>query len=83
VLPYGVHSSSAWHMVVGNLRCGGSSFSLHREIYRSLSTVLNDLHHHALGKETSKNLMPAPLPGAPNVGEEISDRVAECTSPKS
>jgi hypothetical protein len=24
-----------------------------------------------------------PLPGAPNVGEEISGRVAECTRPKS
>jgi hypothetical protein len=36
-----------------------------------------------LSKETSKNLMPRPLPGAPNVGEEISGRVAECTCPKS
>jgi hypothetical protein len=36
-----------------------------------------------LSKETSKNLMPSPLPGALNVGEEISGRVAECTSPKS
>jgi hypothetical protein len=34
-------------------------------------------------EETSKNLKPSPLPGAPNVGEEISDRVAECTRPKS
>ena len=36
-----------------------------------------------LSEETSKNLMPSPLPGAPNVGEEISGRVAECTRPKS
>jgi hypothetical protein len=36
-----------------------------------------------LSKKTSKNLMPGPLPGAPNVGEEISGRVAECTRPKS
>jgi hypothetical protein len=36
-----------------------------------------------LSKETSKNLMPSPLPGAPNVREEISSRVAECTRPKS
>jgi hypothetical protein len=36
-----------------------------------------------LSRRTSKNLMPSPLPGAPNVGEEISGRVAECTRPKS
>jgi hypothetical protein len=36
-----------------------------------------------LSKETSKNLKPSPLPGTPNVGEEISGRVAECTRPKS
>jgi hypothetical protein len=36
-----------------------------------------------LSKETSKNLKPSPLPGAPNVGEQISGRVAECTRPKS
>jgi hypothetical protein len=36
-----------------------------------------------LSKETSKNLMPSPLPGVPNVGDEISSRVAECTRPKS
>jgi hypothetical protein len=34
-------------------------------------------------RKTSKNLMPSPLHGAPNVGEEISGRVAECTRPKS
>jgi hypothetical protein len=36
-----------------------------------------------LSEKTSKNLMPRPLPGTPNVGEEISGRVAECTRPKS
>jgi hypothetical protein len=36
-----------------------------------------------LSRKTSKNLKPWPLPGAPNVGEEISGRVAECTRPKS
>jgi hypothetical protein len=36
-----------------------------------------------LSKKTSKNLKPSPLPGAPNVGEEISGRVAECTHSKS
>jgi hypothetical protein len=34
-------------------------------------------------EKTSKNLKPSPLPGGPNVGEEISGRVAECTRPKS
>jgi hypothetical protein len=34
-------------------------------------------------RKTSKNLMPSPLPGAPNVEEEISGRGAECTHPKS
>jgi hypothetical protein len=34
-----------------------------------------------LSERTSKNLKPSPLPGAPNVGEEISGRVAECTRP--
>jgi hypothetical protein len=36
-----------------------------------------------LSKKTSKNLKPSPLSGAPNVREEISGRVAECTRPKS
>jgi hypothetical protein len=82
VLPCGVHNSSAWHWVTGNLRCGGSSFSLHREVYRSLGAVLNDLHHHAWARKQQKpNAWP--LPGVPNVGEQISGQVAECTRPKS
>jgi hypothetical protein len=36
-----------------------------------------------LSKETSKNLKLRALPGTPNVGEEFSGRVAECTHPKS
>jgi hypothetical protein len=36
-----------------------------------------------LSRRLSKNLKPIPLPGAPNVGEEISGQVAECTRPKS
>jgi hypothetical protein len=55
-----MHSSSAWHWEIGNLRCGGSSFSLHRKIHRSLDALLNDLHHHAWTRKTSKNLMPSP-----------------------
>jgi hypothetical protein len=76
------HSSSARHWAVGNLRCGRSSFLLHQEIHQSLGAVLNDLHHHA-EQENKQKPKAWPLPGAPNVGEEISGRVAECTSPKS
>jgi hypothetical protein len=36
-----------------------------------------------LSERTSKNFEPTPLPRAPNVGEEISGRVAECIRPKS
>jgi hypothetical protein len=36
-----------------------------------------------LSKKTSKNLKPSPLPGVPNVREEISGWVAEFTFPKS
>jgi hypothetical protein len=77
-----MHSSSARHWAVGNLWRRKSSFFLHQEIHQSLGAVLNDLHHHAK-QEKSKNLMLGPLPGVPNVEEEISDRVAECTRPKS
>jgi hypothetical protein len=34
-------------------------------------------------RKTSKNLMPSPLPGAPNVGEESLRRVTEHTRHKS
>jgi hypothetical protein len=37
----------------------------------------------APSRKTSKNLKPRPLLSAPNVGEEFSGRVAECTRPKS
>jgi hypothetical protein len=49
-----MHSSSAWHKVIGNLWCGRSSFSFHREIYQSLGTVLNDLHQHAWARKQAK-----------------------------
>jgi hypothetical protein len=44
--------------------------------------VLNNLHHHA-EQEYKQKPKAYPLPSAPNVGEEISDRAAECTRPKS
>jgi hypothetical protein len=77
-----VHNSSARHWAVGNLWRGRGIFLLHQEIHRSLDVVLNDLHHHA-EQENKQKLKALPLPGAPNVGEEISGRVAECTRPKS
>jgi hypothetical protein len=43
----GMTASSTWHRAVGNLRCGRSSLSLRRKIYRSLTMVLYDLHHRA------------------------------------
>jgi hypothetical protein len=82
MLPCGVHNSSAGHRVVGNLWCGISSFFLHHEIHQSLGAVLYDLHHHA-ERENKQKPKAYPLPGAPNVGEEIFGRVAKCTRPKS
>jgi hypothetical protein len=55
---------------------------LHHEILQSFGAVLNDPHHHA-ERENKQKLEACPLPGTPNVGEEISGRVAECTRPKS
>jgi hypothetical protein len=43
------------------------------------------IHTIILSEETSKNLKPGPLPGAPNVGEEISPvgwRIAPALNPK-
>jgi hypothetical protein len=54
VLPRGAHSRSDWCCATGNLRCGGSSFSFHREVDQSLSAVLNDLHHHAWSRDQAK-----------------------------
>jgi hypothetical protein len=65
-----VRSSSAQHRAVGNLWRERGSFLLHQEIHRSLSVVLNDLHHHAEQKN-KQNLKPSPLLGVLNVGEEI------------
>jgi hypothetical protein len=76
------HNSNARHWAVRNLRCGRSSLLLHQEIHRSLGAMLDDLHHHA-EQENKQNLKSSPLPGAPNVGEKISSRVAKYTCPKS
>jgi hypothetical protein len=45
--------------------------------------VIDDADHGVEQKNKQKNLEPRPLPGAPNVREKISGRVAECTRPKS
>jgi hypothetical protein len=82
MLPCSVHSSSARHWAVGNLWRRIGSFLFHQKIHRSPGAVLDDLHHHA-ERENKQKPNAKPLPGAPNVGEEISGRVAECTSPKS
>jgi hypothetical protein len=82
VLLHGMHGSSPRVGAVGRSWRGGCNLLLHHEILRGFGVVLDDPHHHA-ERETSKNLKPRPLPGAPNVGEEISDRVTECTRPKS
>jgi hypothetical protein len=69
----------------GRLGTGGveevasSSSSKSIEVSVRCSTICTIM----LSEETSKNLKPSPLPGAQNVGEEISARVAECTRPKS
>jgi hypothetical protein len=55
---------------------------LHHEILQSFGVMLDNLHHHA-ERENKQKLEAYPLPGAPNVGEEISGRVADCTRPKS
>jgi hypothetical protein len=44
--------------------------------------VLDDVDH-GVEQENKQKPNARPLPGAPNVGEEISGRVAECTRPKS
>jgi hypothetical protein len=44
--------------------------------------VLDDVNH-GVEQENKQKPNASPLPGVPNVGEEILGRVAECTSPKS
>jgi hypothetical protein len=56
----------------------------HHEILRSFGAVLDDPHHHA-ERGNKQKLEAWPLPGAPNVGEEISPvgwRIAPALNPK-
>jgi hypothetical protein len=55
---------------VGGPRCGRHSLFLHREILGQEIMVLNDVDHGVEQKNKQKPNA-KPLPGAPNVGEEI------------
>jgi hypothetical protein len=84
VLLHGVHGSSPRVGVVGHSWRGGRNLLLHHEILRSFGVVLDDPHHHA-ERENKRKLEAWPLPGAPNVGEEISPdgwRIAPTLNPK-
>jgi hypothetical protein len=65
------HSSRTRRRVVGALWHGGYSFFLHQEVLRGRVVVLDDLNHRVDQENRRKNLKPSPLPGTPNVGEEI------------
>jgi hypothetical protein len=58
----------------------GASSSTRKSI--EVSTRCSTICTIMPNEKTSKNLKLKPLPGEPNVGEEISGRVAECTRPK-
>jgi hypothetical protein len=70
---------TGWLGTCGVEEAASSSTRKSTEVSARCSTICTIM----LSKKTSKNLKPKPLPGAPNVGEEISGRVAECTRPKS
>jgi hypothetical protein len=68
-----------WLGTCGMEEASSSSTRRSTEVSVRCSTICTIM----LSEKTSKNLKPRPLPGAPNVGEEIFGRVAECTRPKS
>jgi hypothetical protein len=70
MLSCSMHSSSAWPWAVGNLWRGRNNFFFTRKSVE-VSTRCSMICTIMLSEETSKNLMPRPLPGAPNAGEEI------------
>ena len=84
MLLHGVHGSSPRVGAVGHSWRGGCNLLLHHEILRSFGAVLDDPHHHA-ERGNKQKLEAWPLPGAPNVGEEISPagwRIAPALNPK-
>jgi hypothetical protein len=83
VLPRRVHSSGRTRRrEVGGPRCGRGSRFFHHEVLGQEIMVLDDVDHDVEQKNKQKPKA-YPLPGVPNVGEEIFGRVAECTHPKS
>jgi hypothetical protein len=70
---------TGWLGTCGVEEAASSSTTKSTKVSARCSTICTIM----LSEETSKNLKPSPLPGAPNVGEEISGRVMECTRPKS
>jgi hypothetical protein len=79
-----MHGSSPIVGEVGHSWRGGCNLLLHNEILRSFGAVLDDPHHHA-ERGNKQKLEAWPLPGAPNVGEEISPagwRIAPALNPK-
>jgi hypothetical protein len=70
VLLHGVHGNSRRVGAVGHSWRGGCNLLLHHKILRSFGAVLDDPHHHA-ERGNKQKLKVWPLPGAPNVGEEI------------
>jgi hypothetical protein len=84
VLLHGVHDSSPRVGAVGHSWAGRRNFLLHHEILQSFGAVLDDPHHHA-ERGNKQKLEAWPLPGVPNVGEEISPagwRIAPALNPK-
>ena len=78
-----VHSNSTRRWAVGAQWHGRRNLLLHEEVFKSHAVVLDDMNHGVEQENKQKPKKPSPLPGAPNVREEISGRVAECTRPKS
>jgi hypothetical protein len=70
------------HREVGGPRNGRGSLLLQHEVLEHEVLVLDDVDH-GVEWENKQKPKARPLPGAPNGGEEISGRVAECTCPKS
>jgi hypothetical protein len=66
-----MHDSNPRVRAVGHSWRGGCHLLLHHKILRSFGVVLDDPHHHA-ERGNKQKLEAWPLPGAPNVGEEIS-----------
>jgi hypothetical protein len=65
-----MHSGSTRRRAARGAQHGRHSLLLHQEVFGSHAVVLDDLHHR-VEQEVGENPKAKPLPGAPNVGEEI------------